>query len=993
MRSWLTAPPQLFWQICLAALLAGAWAAEYPGYGAAGLLLTSTAAWPFLRLGKNPATLTARLAALALAFALGLALTAQALNRPTPDTPEYVLDRAGHQITATIKEISGLPPRAPLVPGSLPGEPSAPDPLVPAPVEAAHLVATTAQNAGLSAPGPQTPPPQQSETALHKEHPRPEAYRLRLADVTVFPENTDLAPVKLPGDLLWTWQLTGDGSPGGANKANFSTASTPPPSPPLPGQTVSVHLRIREMRGFSNPGVADSADRHVREGVLFRAYSNAAEDGAAFNGPADFGQQARRVLHERFLAALDNPGDPDDPGRAALPALIFDDRAWLTDAQNDLFARASLSHSLALSGMHLGFMAALGWMLARLLCRLRPGLMLRLPKGKWAVLCAAPLVAAYLWVGGASPSLLRAALMFACWGAFVLMDRPHPLLDGLAVAVLILFLADPVVIFDLRLQLSVLCMLAIGLTLPAINALARWLIPPLELAPPSSGDAGGHGASLQVQRGLPARLCSRLQIPLRGHLRGLARGALTLLCVSAAIQLALAPVQADAFNQATPWFILNLLWLPVLSAWVFPWAILGLLLCAVPGLTLPAAWALDLAALPTTWLFKLLAAMDAAHILTAPLVVRPHGVTMLGYAALLMALCAALRQADRRRLFPEGPRRRPAAHPVTHIEALLLAGFLCLGFGVWERYDQEHPAGLRVRVLDVGQGLSLLLEGTDGQRILVDGGGSPLSAFNVGEYVLIPLLTANRPPRLDAIINTHPDSDHLRGLLPVLRRLEVSAVWLTRPPRAPLEKMLLDQALTEAGLKPGRLSAGQRLPLDSLHYLETLYPMATARGGRNQLSLAAMVVYAPEERGLFLLTGDLTKSGTRRIMKEAKARAANGAAGGQMGGAVGGTVDGLADVPATGQMPSPASPLRCDVVQAPHHGSKNSLVKGFYQAAAPKAVVAGTGYRNQWGFPSPELRETLRAMGIPLLDTAADGQIILRWDGHGLFLGPERARH
>ena len=70
---------------------------------------------------------------------------------------------------------------------------------------------------------------------------------------------------------------------------------------------------------------------------------------------------------------------------------------------------------------------------------------------------------------------------------------------------------------------------------------------------------------------------------------------------------------------------------------------------------------------------------------------------------------------------------------------------------------------------------------------------------------------------------------------------------------------------------------------------------------------------------------------------------------------------GLADGPAAEQIPNPASPLRCDVVQAPHHGSKNSLVKGFYQAAAPKVVVAGTGYRNQWGFPSPELRETLRA--------------------------------
>ena len=310
---------------------------------------------------------------------------------------------------------------------------------------------------------------------------------------------------------------------------------------------------------------------------------------------------------------------------------------------------------------------------------------------------------------------------------------------------------------------------------------------------------------------------------------------------------------------------------------------------------------------------------------------------------------------DRKRLFPSGPRQ-----PIGQIQALLLAGFLCLGFGIWERYHQEHPPGLRVRMLDVGQGLSMLLEGTAGQRILVDGGGSPLSSFNVGEYVLIPLLTDNRPPRLEAVINTHPDADHLRGLLPVLRRLDVDAVWLTRPPREAVEKLLLDQALAEAGLAPARLSAGQRLDLDSRHYLEILYPSAVARGGRNQLSLAARVVYAPEERGLFLFTGDLTKGGTRRIMKEAKAASGTG--------------------------------LRCDVVQAPHHGSQNSLVKSFYETTAPKAVVVGAGHNNQWGFPSQELRKTLQDLHIPLLNTAEHGQIILRWDTNGRFLAPERSR-
>ena len=887
MRSWLTAPPLLFWQICLAALLAGGWATQYPGYGAAGLLLTATAAWPFLRREGGYAALAGRLAILGLVFALGFGFAAHAVNRPAQNLPDYIFDRSGHQITATIKEITALPPRAPLA--------AMPDQWALRP-----------------------------EPGFLTKHAGPEAYRLLLVEVTVFPEDPDLDPIKLPGNLLWTW-----------NVKNLTLEDEGSFRPPMPGQHVAAHLRLREMRGFSNPGVMDNADRQVRDGTLFRAYSDAGQDEAVFSGEPAWGQQNRRILYEHFLAALGDPGDPADPGRAVLPALLFGDRAYLTDSQTDLFAKASLSHSLALSGLHLGFMAGLGWMLARLLCRLFPGLMLRLPRAKWAVLCAVPLVLSYLWLGGLSPSLLRAALMFTCWGVFVLLDRPHPLLDGLCAAVLMLFLADPLIIFDLRLQLSALCVLAIGLTLLAVNQLAQRLVPRL---PPSMNNTP-----------------SRFRPVLRARLRNLLRGGLTLICISAAIQVALTPIQADIFNQATPWFVLNLLWLPVLSAWVFPWAVLGLALCAVPGLALPATWALDLAAFPATWLFNLLNAMDAAHILVAPLVVRPHGVSILGYATVLTALFLCLRHLDLKRMFPSGPRQA-----MGHVQILLLTGFLCLGFGIWERYHQEHPPGLRVRMLDVGQGLSMLLEGTAGQRILVDGGGSPLSSFNVGEYVLIPLLTDNRPPRLDAVINTHPDADHLRGLLPVLRRLNVDAVWLTRPPREAMEKLLLDHALAEADLAPGRLYAGQRLDLDSRHYLEILYPSAVARGGRNQLSLAARVVYAPEKRGLFLLTGDLTKGGARRIMKEAK-----------IGDNAG---------------------LGCDAVQAPHHGSKNSLVKAFYEATSPKAAVVGAGHNNQWGFPSLELRETLRALDIPLLNTAEDGQIILRWDAGGHFLAPERAK-
>ena len=59
---------------------------------------------------------------------------------------------------------------------------------------------------------------------------------------------------------------------------------------------------------------------------------------------------------------------------------------------------------------------------------------------------------------------------------------------------------------------------------------------------------------------------------------------------------------------------------------------------------------------------------------------------------------------------------------------------------------------------------------------------------------------------------------------------------------------------------------------------------------------------------------------------------------------------------------------------------------------APRLAVVSTGYANQWGFPSPPVRETLESLRIPLLDTGLCGQIILHWNNNGDFLEPECAR-
>ena len=89
----------------------------------------------------------------------------------------------------------------------------------------------------------------------------------------------------------------------------------------------------------------------------------------------------------------------------------------------DLLGKACLSHSIALSGLHLGFMLGLGMLLTRLVCGFFPGLLLRIPRRTVSLLVGVPLAGLYLWLGGASITLVRAAWMFAAFGIMLFLRR------------------------------------------------------------------------------------------------------------------------------------------------------------------------------------------------------------------------------------------------------------------------------------------------------------------------------------------------------------------------------------------------------------------------------------------------------------------------------------------------------------------------------------------------------------------------------------------
>lgn len=710
-----------------------------------------------------------------------------------------------------------------------------------------------------------------------------------------------------------------------------------PPLHPLPGQTLCLSLRPMPMQGFANKGQAAWELWWASQSVYWRMWTQSGRAEPQLYGEPGRSARWREALRADFLSALvaprplplahkdastalsdsapkssaqaPPPGAADMPqGKAILLALLFGDRQYLDQATLNNFIAATLVHSLALSGQHLVIAGMLGLACVLAVARLRPGIYLHRPRTLWVILASLPPALAYLWLGNAPASLLRATVMLFVVALWLTMGRPRTTLDALCAALLCITVAAPLNVFDTGLQLSALCVGAIGLSLPWL----RELMPGFDGAPRS---------------GVRARLAQW------------GRALLRIFLVSLCIQVVLLPLNMLLFGNAGFWFPLNVTWLPVADLFVLPASVLGLA-CAALGLETLARLVLDLAALPCQWLVDLLAWLAANDLLLAPSMLRPHWTALPAFAALLTALA-----------FKAGRPTLPTA-----AKRLLLAGGLLLLVGPALRLTERLSPEIRLDVLDVGQSQAVALRLPGHMRLLLDGGGSASPRFDPGQNIVAPVLLYNDRPHLAAVLNSHPDLDHMGGLVHILRQFTVSAFFDNGRDSGDARggwAAIWAQTRRQFGAQP--LAQGDVLQLGDPAYglqLEILHPPRTdgsTRGagaagrevwdGNNASLVARLTRYG---RGLALIPGDAERRSLRHMIDQ-----------------------GL--------------DLRAQVLVLPHHGSDSSYLPELYEAVHPEVAVAACGFENRYGYPGKKVREWLDSAGIPLLFTGRDGQISLSW--------------
>lgn len=250
--------------------------------------------------------------------------------------------------------------------------------------------------------------------------------------------------------------------------------------------------------------------------------------------------------------------------------------------------------------------------------------------------------------------------------------------------------------------------------------------------------------------------------------------------------------------------------------------------------------------------------------------------------------------------------------------ALILVGWLA------------PPPADKVVFLDVGQGDSILLQ--DGAaQVLIDGGP--------GNTVLQRL--AEEMPwfdkRVDVMILTHPQRDHMEGLLHVLDRYEVGLVMF---PAVPYSSQLYQEWLKQLDGRdvPVRFSyAGQALSLGELQ-LQILGPLELNVKDVNDVSTVTRVDFGELS---FLLTGDAEKGAEEKLVAEYLPLRTSPSLEGEG-----------------------SSVLDVDVLKAGHHGSNTSTHAQLIAAASPSAVVISVGKDNSYGHPDPKMLKRVAGMQV-----------------------------
>ena len=268
---------------------------------------------------------------------------------------------------------------------------------------------------------------------------------------------------------------------------------------------------------------------------------------------------------------------------------------------------------------------------------------------------------------------------------------------------------------------------------------------------------------------------------------------------------------------------------------------------------------------------------------------------------------------------------------------LLLSSFFYTFFSyVQKNFFQVSNHNLRFHFIDVGQGDSSLIITPNGKTILIDA-GDEAHAKKVVSYI-----REQGIEKLDLVIATHPDADHIGGMDKVIKNFDIGVFAMPDVSAKTNQYKQIQRELKAKKMKAIRLYQGDEVQIDDDIDFEILSPVKGKKyDDTNEYSIVAKIVYKDTS---FILMGDATMENE---------------------------VDIINNVP----------DIDIDVLKLGHHGSSTSSSDYFITKTSPKIAIISCGKNNKYGHPHQEVMRVLKKHGVTPYRTDEMGDIVITSDG------------
>lgn len=307
---------------------------------------------------------------------------------------------------------------------------------------------------------------------------------------------------------------------------------------------------------------------------------------------------------------------------------------------------------------------------------------------------------------------------------------------------------------------------------------------------------------------------------------------------------------------------------------------------------------------------------------------RPDNVKILLFYGILLLFIAVIRYCDKSRMM------QPTLALIAKRKKLLPFVFFSFAL-LFVIYVDPPRSSLNISMIDVGQGDCILVENENGNTYLIDAGSS--SVQNVAEYKIIPYLKCKGIGKLDYVMVSHGDSDHINGILEMLYEDKLEIQTLILPDSSQFQKEYEELVLLakKRGTRVIYVQKDSTIEDNEL-CLEILSPNG---GHYSDINDASMVMRLSYHQFSMYFTGDIGEETEKVLLPEL---------------------------------------ISADIIKVPHHGSKNSSSWEFVEKINPCLALVSCGFNNQYGHPHSETLKRYQAFHTKIFVTAQTGCIEIK---------------